>query len=338
MRLRVAAAFAAAAMIAAGQVGPAAAGHDPGCARTFVHVLRPSTHGNPEGVAWHAPSHTFFVGATGDGTIYRGRPLQRTLRPFITVDPAAGRAAIGMEAVGDKLYVAGGPTGKVFVYRISTRRLIGTFDTGTGGFLNDLVVTPRGHVYVTDSFRPVLWHVTRAQLRAGSGTPKAVNVAPEITYVAGEFNLNGIEFAGRRTVLAIQSATGLLYRITLDHQAPLGRTIQQVAAPPVVGGDGITWDRGRLIVVDGDPARLVFMALTADLQDGFITRERTDAALRGPSSVARAGNRYLVVNADFATSRTPFTVADLKAPRSHPASEIPDTGDVWLIDDLKTRH
>jgi hypothetical protein len=38
---------------------------------------------------------------------------------------------------------------------------------------------------------------------------------------------------------------------------------------------------------------------------------RTSTNLRGPSTVARARKLYLVVNADFATSTTPFTVAGL---------------------------
>jgi hypothetical protein len=37
----------------------------------------------------------------------------------------------------------------------------------------------------------------------------------------------------------------------------------------------------------------------------------TDPSLRGPSTIARARDRYLVVNADFATSTQPFTVSGL---------------------------
>lgn len=342
MKARSILTVAAAAALAATAVTPAVAGrgdhHHSDHGRTFVHRLDPSTHGNPEGVTWHQPSRSFFVGATGDGTIYRGRLHQRSVRPFITVPPAAARSAIGMEAVDGLLYVAGGDTGKLFVYRIRTGRLIGEFDTGAGGFLNDLVVTPRGHVYLTDSFRPILWRVSRAQVHAGTGTPTQYPLSPEITYLANAFNANGIEVADERTFLVIQSSTGLLYRIILDPNAPSGRTIQQLAAPPVVGGDGITWDRGRLVIVDGDPASLTFMALTDDLTEGVITRERTDPALNYPSTVDRGHNRYLVVNADFDDSDLPFTVASLKAPHHHPESELPDDGDDWLSDDLKMRH
>jgi hypothetical protein len=42
-----------------------------------------------------------------------------------------------------------------------------------------------GDVYVTDSFRPILWHVTRAQVQAGSGTPEQIADAIETWFHAG---------------------------------------------------------------------------------------------------------------------------------------------------------
>jgi hypothetical protein len=44
---------------------------------------------------------------------------------------------------------------------------------------------------------------------------------------------------------------------------------------------------------------------------GGLADQRTDASFQGPSSIARARDRYLVVNPDFATSTPPFTVTAL---------------------------
>jgi hypothetical protein len=44
---------------------------------------------------------------------------------------------------------------------------------------------------------------------------------------------------------------------------------------------------------------------------GRVVERRTDPTFREPSTVARARNFYLVVNADFGTSTTPFTVTGL---------------------------
>src|SRR2546430_4215887 len=50
-------------------------------------------------------------------------------------------------------------------YSIAARRQIASFNTGPGGFINDLVITGDGDVYATDSVRPFIWHVTARQDR-----------------------------------------------------------------------------------------------------------------------------------------------------------------------------
>jgi Cu-Zn family superoxide dismutase len=276
---------------------------------TRVYTLTPSTHGNPEGVAADTRSGVFFVGATGDGTIYRG-----TLgSPDVTelIPGATGKSAVGLKIARGRLYVAGGATGEIVVYDLASRRPVATFSTGAGGFLNDLAITESGDVFVTDSFRPTLWHVTPAQVRSGSGTPEAISVAPEIVYTAGVFNLNGIVALGDRSLVVVQSNTGALFRIDLERG---GRHIQQIDAEPVVGGDGMLLDRGRLVVVQGASAQLTFVELDRRAAHGVVVGHLVDPTLRGPSTVARAGGRYLVVNADFATSTQPFTVSAIARP------------------------
>jgi hypothetical protein len=283
---------------------------------TKVFTLDPSTHGNPEGVASTNHGRVFFVGATGDGTIYRGTIDNPTVSEFIL--GGSGKSAIGLEVACGKLYVAGGMTGKVLVYDLGTKDLIGTFDTGSGGFLNDLVVTRKGDVFVTDSFRPTLWHITAAQVRAGSGAPAGIPVEPEIHYTAGQFNLNGIVARkGGKQLVVVQSNEGKLFRIDLKRSAANGRVIRQIAADPLVGGDGLLLDNGRLIVVQGSPAALKFLKLHGDATRADLRATRTDPTLRGPSTVDRAKNLYLVVNADFATSTTPFTVSGLSRKGAH---------------------
>lgn len=271
-----------------------------------VFTLDDSTHGNPEGVAWDG--RFFYVGATGDGTIYRGKLGDPTVHTFIL--GVAGRAAVGLKTFKGKLYVAGGPTGQIFVYNLRHPQAAPiTLDTGLGGFLNDLVVTRKGDVYVTDSFRPTLWHVAANQVKPG-GSVDAISVSPEIPYTAGAFNLNGIvEFRGGRELVVVNTQDGKLYRIRF-HQAG-GRSITQVDAPALLGGDGMILDRGKLVVVRGDPASLTFLRLNEGRTRARILDVVTDPTLVGPSTVAAARHRYLVVNADFTTSTQPFTVSGL---------------------------
>jgi sugar lactone lactonase YvrE len=311
--------FATLALTAAGPVGltrASGSNDDPGVqmtAMTKVFTLDPSTSGiNPEGVAWDDRSESFFVGTVGTGVIYRGTLRDTTLRPFITPDPAApADSAVGMKVSDGKLYVAGGRTGSISVYEIKTGALSARFETGPGGFLNDLVVTPTGDVYITDSFRPVLWHLTGAMVKAGRGAPESINVGPEIAYTADRFNLNGI-VARRdgRELIVVSSFSRSLFRIDLDRKNPADRTITKIEAPELAG-DGLLIDRGQLLVVTGDPAAVTVLNLTRDAARARLDRVLTDPSLRTPSTIARAKDRYLVVNADFATNTQPYTVSAL---------------------------
>jgi hypothetical protein len=271
-----------------------------------LFTLQPDPAGNPEGVAFDKWSKAFFVSITADGAIYRGTLGSDTVSPFIA--GGAGKAAVGIKVRRGKLYVAGGPTGSITVYDLATKQAVAQFQTGAGGFLNDLVVTGRGDVFVTDSFRPILWHVTAEQVRAGSGTPQALDVSA-IPYEANEFNVNGIVNQGAGRLVVVDSNSGKLFRIDLGHDRSAISSIDEIEGATVVRGDGLLLDRGRLVVVQGSPAQLAFVKL----HGGAATLEDTQTSdnLRGPSTVARARDLYLVVNADFATSQRPFTVAGL---------------------------
>jgi sugar lactone lactonase YvrE len=213
---------------------------------------------------------------------------------------------------GGKLFVAGGTTGSIYVYAIRTGKLLARFETGQGGFLNDLVVTGRGDVYVTDSFRPTLWHLTPAMVMAGSGVPKSINVGPEIAYTAGQFNLNGI-VARRdgRELIVVNTFSKSLFRIDINHPNTSSRTITKIVAP-ALGGDGLLIDRGRLLVVTGSPAAVTVLKLSRHDSRARVDEVLKDPSLRGPSTIARAEDRYLVVNADFAKNTQPYTVSALR--------------------------
>ena len=149
-------------------------------------------------------------------------------------------------------------------------------------------MTRRGDVYVTDSFRPTLWHVTAEQVRAGAGTPQALDVSA-IPYEAGEFNLNGIVAKGNRKLVVVDTNSGKLFRIALGDRGTAIRAIDEITGATVPGGDGMLLDRGRLVVVQGDPAQLSFLKLRdgARRAGSSARRRATSSAARRPSTGRR---------------------------------------------------
>jgi hypothetical protein len=153
-------------------------------------------------------------------------------------------------------------------------------------------------------------------VRAGSGAPQALDVSA-IPFEAGQFNLNGIVATSSRTLVVVDTNSGGLFRISLGADRSSIRAIDRVEPATVPGGDGLLLEGDRLVVVQGDPAQLSFLELDDDASRATLEGTRTSAELRGPSTVDRADGLYLVVNADFTTSRTPFTVAGLPVRRGH---------------------
>src|SRR4051795_13694162 len=297
-------------------VASAHKGHDDkGGAKARTFTLKPDPLGNPEGVAFDKRSKAFFVGITADGAIYRGTLGSDTVSPYIT--GAAGKSAVGLKVKRGKLYVAGGQTGSITVYDIATKAQVARFETGSGGFLNDLQVTRNGDVYVTDSFRPKLWHVTAAQVAAGSGTPQGLDVRAMPYEGCGAFNVSGIVAKSARKLVVVDTNSGKLFRIRLGKDGASIDRIDEITGATVPGGDGLLLDRGRLVVVQGNPAQLSFLKLRHDARSATLERTQTSDKLRGPSTVARARKLYLVVNADFTTSTKPFTVAGLPRNAKH---------------------
>jgi hypothetical protein len=333
------------------QPGKDGQGHDNRTAD--VYTLADPQHGNPEGVAFDKRSGFFFVSATGDGSIYRGR-LGDTATPVpVFIPGAAGQSATGLKVQHGKLYAAGAATGTIKVYDVDSGALLATFDTkggdGSPTFVNDLDVTKRGDVYATDSKRSAIYHLTAEEIATGTPAPKpiapadVISTSPEIPFNASPtaFNLNGIvvdddrgEDQGRHhgdrhrhhgdrradKLIVVDSDTGQLFAVKVSKDGNAARKIRelQVDGGPFAGGDGLLIDRGQLLVVqgsnadDGFPNGVVdFIDLRHGGRDGRLADQRTDASFQGPSTIARARDRYLVVNPDFAASTPPFTVTAL---------------------------
>jgi hypothetical protein len=121
-------------------------------------------------------------------------------------------------------------------------------------------------------------------------------------------------------LIVVDSDSGQLFRVKVGKDGNAARKIRElvVEGGPFKGGDGLLIDRGQLLVVqgsnpdDGFPNGVVdFIDLRHGGRDARLADQRTDASFQGPSTIAAARDRYLVVNPDFATSTPPFTVTAL---------------------------
>lgn len=256
----------------------------------------------PEGIA--TAGEQFYVGSIPTGAVYRGS--LRTGDGAILVPAATGRAAIGLKADRGRLFVAGGPTGKAFVYDARSGAHLRTYTLSTGGsFVNDVVVT-RQAAWFTDSFKPVLYRVPIGPNgRPGpAGAVTAVQLSGDYQHQTG-FNLNGIAAtANGSTLVVVQSGTGRLFTVT-----PAGRTrlVALAGGESVRNGDGLLLDGRRLYVVQNQLNVVAEILLSPNLRSGRVVRRISSSDFDVPTTIAEHGSRLYAVNARFGTPATATT-------------------------------
>ena len=252
----------------------------------------------PEGIAIGKQA-TFYVGSIPTGAIYRGN--LRTGEGSVFIPGASGRAAIGVELDHGLLFVAGGGTGKGFVYSARTGDLLAThtFFTPTAPgqtFVNDVAVA-RGGAYFTDSRRPFLY-------RVGEDGVTAIPLSGDIVYDPAVNNANGIEATpDGKTLIIVQSNTGKVF--TVDPES--GRADEIVLNENVERGDGLLLDGQTLYVVQNTFNKIAVIRLERDLASGTVTTHLTDLDFDVPTTIDEFGNRLYAVNARFTTPPTPET-------------------------------
>jgi sugar lactone lactonase YvrE len=268
---------------------------------TFPKTIALPNGWQPEGIAI-GNGHTFYVGSIPTGAIFRGD--LRTGQGAVLVPGASGRAAIGVEYDHGRLFVAGGPTGKAFVYSARTGALIREVQLATGPdatFINDVAVT-RKAAYFTDSSRAVIYRLPLGRHGWPAATAQVVPLSGDFQLVPG-FNLNGIE-AAHGTLISVQSVTGKLFRI--DRQTGVTTEIN-LGGLALTNGDGLLLKGRTLYVVRNQDNQIAVLRVSADLDSGRLIRTITDAAFDFPTTADRFGKSLYVVNARFGTTPTPDT-------------------------------
>jgi Cu-Zn family superoxide dismutase len=274
----------------------------------------------PESVGVSKADHTYYVGSTGDGTVFKGSTDGTEAAVFLP-GGADGRTFVaGVKVDGPYLLLAGGATGQLFVYDRRTGAFIKKFvvpPTGAPTFINDVAIARNGDLYVSDSLRPTIWKIPAADV----GTPSAdpVELVPWIDlsaiYVSG-FNFNGIVVTSHdRYVLATQSATGQLWRITIAD-----KTIRQIDLGGVTlpNADGLALSGHTAYVAQNALSQIVRIDLKALYGTGTVVSTTTDPTFMYTTAVALLPGRLLVVNSQFnnrgGTPVLPFTVSNVARP------------------------
>jgi sugar lactone lactonase YvrE len=274
----------------------------------------------PEGVAYQSDTGDFYVGSTTDGTVFRGNVEGGPKEAEVFLEPESdGRTtAIGMEVDKEgRLFIAGGDTGRIFVYDTESADLVRRLDTpdAESTFLNDVAVTPDGDVYLTDSMRPVLFRVTSTADGVSEAEPWLNFEGTPAEYEEG-FNLNGIDATDDgRYLVAVQSNTGELFRIDTESKEVVEINL---GGETLTNGDGLLLDGRTVYVVRNEQELIVPVELSGEYISGEVGEPFTDPSFAFPTTLAKTDGRLLVVNSQFdkqeGEPELPFTVSSVEVP------------------------
>lgn len=277
----------------------------------------------PEGIAVDDRTGAFYVGSTADGSVYRGDADDADGAVEVFAAPGAdGRTAVtGME-VDDagRLFVAGRDTGLIFVYDTASGELLDRFEAASGEeptLINDIAVTADA-VFVTDSFRPVLYRLALTGDDIGEPEEWLRFDEGPLRYEEG-FNLNGIVATDdERSLIVVQYNTGGLFRIEIatGEIAPI-----DLDGESAQNGDGMLLDGSTLFIARAAPEQeIVEIELDVEAATGRIVDRIRDEAFDEPTTFAAYEDRFLVVNSQLSMAgddgqpTLPFTVVSLKRP------------------------
>jgi len=281
---------------------------------TFPEVIQLPTGFQPEGIEV-GKGTTFYVGSVANGAIWRGD--LRTGRGTVFIPGAAGRSATGIEFDKRKqrLFVAGAGTGSAYVFNARNGSLLRTYQLATAPtFINDVVVT-RSAAYFTDSSKPVLYKIPIGK-GGRLGDAQTIQLGGDYSHVAGAFNLNGIDATPNgKTLVAVQTATGRLYRINPATGA--ATSIPLANGESVPNGDGILLDGKTLYVVQNQRNVVAVIDLSRNLASGTVRTRLSDPDFKVPTTIDDFGRRLYAVNARFGISdpaNADYQVVQLRKP------------------------
>ncbi|TAP41859.1 hypothetical protein [Arthrobacter sp. S39] len=244
---------------------------------------------------------TFYAGELATGDIFQGDIRTGTAAQII--EAPAGRMAVGMkfDPGTNLLFVAGGGTGKAYVYNTATGQPVAE-RTLAPGFINDVALTPQG-AWFTNSAAGELYFVP-VTLGGGVGAVQTLPLSGPAADTSSQFNLNGIASAkGGRVLFVAHSGNGEIYTVNPDTGA--SALVEGVSVPNV---DGIVVQGQRLWAVQNFSNQISRIDLSNNFSSGVVEDVITSPLFNIPATAALFGNTLAAVNAQFMNPDTDYEV------------------------------
>jgi hypothetical protein len=262
-----------------------------------------STELYPEGTAYSTKYKTFYVSSLHYGKISKV-DFAGKVTEFINDDELVSTIGILADEKRNSLYVCisdpgvsvktnaatQGKLAKIAAYNLATgkRKFIanlGALNKEGGNFANDVTLDAEGNIYVTNSFSPIIFKVTQ--------TGKASIFATSDLWKGEGFNLNGIVYHKDGYLLAAQSNTGSIYKISIASP----QNITKVNAPAITGADGLVLGNKNELLVISNSSQKVTRFILDNRSNNTKAAGEAATEFTFPTTGVFVKGKYYVLNA-----------------------------------------
>lgn len=176
-------------------------------------------------------------------------------------------------------------TAELLVINIGSRQLERRVDLdnllpNVNHFANDLAIAPDGTVYVTDSFAPVVYRVTR--------DGQASILVNDSRFASTSFGLNGIVYHPNGYLIVVKTSEGKLFKIDLQNN----NAISEVSGVTLQGGDGMTLVGNDLYIVTGSGSQVSQVRSTNNWQSASLVKNDTQGYFQATTNTPVNGRIY----------------------------------------------
>jgi sugar lactone lactonase YvrE len=263
---------------------------------------------HPEGIAFDSLENVYYVSSARLGKIGKVSPTGAYMQ-FYSETGLKSSYGMKIHPNGRELYVCIGDANyskftspdtrtkmaRLVVLDLKNGRKLRDIDLSAlkpgKHFPNDLAFDPQGNAYITDSFSHVIYKV--------DANGKATVFASDPRFVTEGIGLNGIVYHRAGFLIVDNSATGMLYKVSINKPSD----IQPVKVDQFfMGADGLLLNsRDKLTVVVNGGNDKIFQLESSDNWASAKLSGTTLAADRFtyPSTATMANNEVWVMNARF---------------------------------------
>jgi len=218
----------------------------------------------PEGIAYDAPSHMFFVGSIPQHRIVRVDAATQAAQPFAGAEADLdGVLGLAMDSPRRILYAVSTSAltrageakrrNAVVAFDVDQKRLVRRYDVPGATQLNDVAIAPGGRVFVSDSGSGAVYELPVK-------TPAAPRTVVEPGALRGS---NGLAASPDAKRLYVAHSTGLA---VVDLDSGEVKRVANETRENIAAIDGLYAFQGQLIGVENvtNPGRVVLITLSSD--------------------------------------------------------------------------